>query len=94
MGKKQFPQTVYGRDSFRGRSGPQYTDPGDGFAPNSGYEGSGYELQYFRGQYLDHLSIIEILDKEAAEEMVRESYLDREFLSRMGFGRDGSTLKN
>lgn len=83
----------YGRDERHGRSGPEYSTPGDGFAENSGYTGSGYNLKKFRGQMLDKLSITEILDDEAGEETARKYEEQQELLSEMGFGTDGSTLK-
>lgn len=83
----------YGRDDVHGRSGPEYTDPGDGFAENTGYEGSGYPLEYFRGQWVDRLSKQEILDDEAAEEEVRQFEHDQSCLSELGFGTDGTTLQ-
>lgn len=88
-----FPPITYGRDSYHGRSGPEYDDPGDGFAENRSYEGSGYELKLFRGVWLDHLSIQEIEDDEAAEQSVIENESDKEFLAKCGFGSDGTTLQ-
>ena len=87
-----FNPKSYGRDERHARSGPEYTSPGDGYAPNRGYVGEGYELSLFRGQYLDKLSIQEILDNEAAEQAVREDISDRTFLAQMGFISDGTTL--
>lgn len=84
---------VYGRDDRHGRSGPDYSDPGSAFSTNTDDEGTGYELRPFRGEHLDKLSIAEILDDEAAEETVRMSESDQEFLSELGFGTDGSSLK-
>lgn len=91
--KNKLNKTVYGRDQYRGRSGPEYSDPGDGFAENSGYTGSGYKLRKYRGQFLDNLSIKEIQDQEAAEREADRQSETQEFLSRMGFIRDGSTLQ-
>lgn len=91
--RSKLNKTVYGRDEYRGRSGPEYSDPGDGFAENSGQEGTGYALKEFRGQFLDGLSIKEIQDLEAAEREADRQSETQEFLSRMGFINDGSTLQ-
>lgn len=91
--RRKLNKTVYGRDSYRGRSGPEYDEPGDGFAPNRGYEGSGYQLKPFRGEHLDKLSIQEILDIERGEEAARQAEATQELLSELGFGTDGSTLQ-
>jgi hypothetical protein len=92
MAKKHFPRIVYGRDSYRGRRGPDDPSPGSAFAAATDSLGNGYELELFRGQYLERLSIVEILDREAGEQEALEHNLDQELLSRYGFGTDGSTL--
>lgn len=91
--RNRLTKTVYGRDDYRGRSGPGYSDAGDGFADDSSYAGSGYALKEFRGQFLDGLSIKEIQDLEAAERESERQSQTQEFLSRMGFINDGSTLQ-
>ena len=91
--RNKLTKTVYGRDDYRGRSGPEYTNPGAASVPNSGYAGSGYSLKKVRGQFLDNLSTKELQD---IDDGLRESELQSEnqaFLSRMGFIRDGSTLQ-
>lgn len=94
MAKNRRPFSVtFGRDTFHGRRGPENPDPGDGFAPYRDGLGTGYELVYFRGQYLEKLSIQKILDDEAAEQSVWENQQDDALLSQLGFGTDGSTLK-
>jgi hypothetical protein len=94
MKRKKFPIKIdYGRDDFHGRSGPEDTNPGSGFAPGRGGEGTGYALKKFRGKHLDHLSIEELKDNDAATQEVFEFNEDQKFISRMGFGTDGTTLK-
>jgi len=92
--RSKYKKTVYGRDDYRARSGPEYEDPGSGFAPNRDYAGSGYSLKKVRGRFLDKLSIEEIEDDEAAIRETRKQTEATSFLARMGFIKDdGSTLK-
>lgn len=89
-------QLTTGRDSFRGRSGPENQNPGGGSKPYdaaTANPGRGYDLELFRGRWLEKLSIVEIEDNEASEQAVEEDRSDREFLSKMGFIKDGSTLQ-
>jgi len=105
--RKNRGKIVYGRDDYHGRSAQEASDPHEGYDA-SGLSGDtaahaavdavqtaagGYELKPFRGRFLDKLSIDEIEDIEAGEETARQDASDQEFLSEMGFGSDGSTLK-
>ena len=89
-------QITTGRDSYRGRSGPESQSPGSGskaYDAATANPGRGFNLELFRGRWLEKLSIVEIEDIEAAELAVEEDRSDREFLSKMGFIRDGSSLQ-
>jgi hypothetical protein len=89
-------QLTTGRDSYRGRSGPENQNPGGGSKPYDSATANparGYDLELFRGKWLEKLSIVEIEDDEAAEQAVEEDRSDREFLSKMGFIKNGQTLQ-
>lgn len=88
-------QVTFGRDSFRGRVGAEDENPPTGSKPYdaaTAIPGRGFQLELFRGRWLEKLSIIEIEDDEAADIAVEEDRSDRQFLSKMGFSRDGTTL--
>lgn len=88
-----FPPGAFGIDERNGRSGPDYPSPGSGFSTTQIDTGRGYELKMYRGLWLDHLSIIEIEDLEAAELSAEMHRRNQEFLSKAGFGTDGTTLQ-
>ena len=88
-------QLTFGRDSYRARGGPENQSPGGGSKPydaDTANAANGYQLEKFRGVWLDKLSIVQIEDLEAADIAVIQDNDDREFRSKMGFITDGSTL--
>lgn len=86
MARKFFPPLTFGIDRYHGRRGDETVQAG-------GAKGNGYELLYFRGRWLEKISVQTILELEAAEHEVYKNERDNEFLSQMGFTSDGSTLK-
>ena len=85
-----------GRDTYRGRGGAENQSPGGGSKPYDSATANparGFQLEKFRGVWLEKLSIVEIEDNEASQRAVEEDRSDREFLSRMGFIKDGTTLQ-
>ena len=52
---------------------------------NTGETGHGYELELFRGKWMDDLCIQEILDDEESDRQVELDREDKELRAKLGF---------